>query len=90
MMYQQVADAVKAPRVVYALFPFGQPLGEPGNSDQHRVVIEDALHLLQTATSPGAIEAVPYRWGLEDYAQIRKTRGNILASGPAIVPTSRD
>jgi hypothetical protein len=80
MMYQQVADAVKAPRVVYALFPFGQPLGEPGNSDQHRVVIEDALHLLQTASSPGAIEAVPYRWGLEDYAEIRKTRGNILAS----------
>ena len=79
MMYKQVADAVKPPRVAYVRFPFGQPIGECGNVDQHRVVIEDALRLLITATEPGTVEPLPYRWRREDYAAIRAGRGNILA-----------
>jgi len=79
MMYQQMADAIEAPRVVHALFPFGQPLGEPENPDQHRIMIEDALHLLVTASETGSVVHLPYRWGLEDYAKIREDRGNILA-----------
>ena len=79
MMYKQVADALKPPRVAYVRFPFGQPLGEPGNADQHRVVIEDALRLLTTATEPGKVETLPYRWRRENYAAIRAGRGNILA-----------
>ena len=79
MMYRQVADAIRPPRVALARFPFGQPLGEPGNADQQRVVIEDALRLLVTATEPGTLEELPYRWRLEDYAEIRRRRGNILA-----------
>ena len=84
MMYKQVADALKPPRVAYVRFPFGQPLGEPGNADQHRVVIEDALRLLTTATEPGIVETLPYRWRREDYANIRSQRGNILASLGAV------
>ena len=80
MMYKQVADALKPPRVAYVRFPFGQPLGEPGNADQHRVVIEDALRLLTTATEPGIVEELPYRWRREDYAKIRSQRGSILES----------
>ena len=75
MMYRQVVDALRPPRVAYACFPFGQPLGEPGNVDQQRVFIEDALELLTTATEPGTIEALPYRWRREDYAKIRRERG---------------
>ncbi len=75
MMYRQVVDALRPPRVAYARFPFGQPLGEPGNVDQQRVFIEDALELLTTATEPGTIEALPYRWRREDYAKIRRERG---------------
>ena len=75
MMYRQVVDALRSPRVAYARFPFGQPLGEPGNVDQQRVFIEDALELLTTATEPGTIEALPYRWRREDYAKIRRERG---------------
>ncbi len=85
MMYRQVVDALKPPRVAYARFPFGQPLGEPGNADQQRVVIEDSLRLLVTANEPGAIEALPYRWRREDYAGIRLRRGNVLVSSPAPV-----
>jgi D-proline reductase (dithiol) PrdB len=83
MMYRQVADALRPPRVAYARFPFGQPLGEPGNADQQRVVIEDSLRLLVTATEPGVIEALPYRWRRENYAAIRMRRGNVLAPSPA-------
>jgi D-proline reductase (dithiol) PrdB len=79
MMYQQMANAIKAPRIVHALFPFGQPLGEPENPDHHRIIIEDALHLLVTASESGAVVHLPYRWGLEDYQKIRVARGNILA-----------
>ena len=50
-------------------------MGEPGNADQQRVVIEDVLELLTIATEPGTIEALPYRWRREDYAKIRRERG---------------
>lgn len=83
MMYKQVADALRPPRVAYVRFPFGQPLGEPGNADQQRVIIEDALRLLDSATVPGTVEALPYRWRREDYAEIRRRRGNILAATSA-------
>jgi hypothetical protein len=75
MMYKQVVDALRPPRVAYARFPFGQPLGEPGNVDQQRVIVEDSLKLLTTASDPGTLEALPYRWRREDYAKIRKERG---------------
>ena len=85
MMYRQVADAMRPPRVALVRFPFGQPLGEPGNADQQRVIVEDALQLLATSTVPGTVEALPYRWRREDYASIRQGRGSILA--PAAVGT---
>ena len=84
MMYEQVADTMRPPRVALVRFPFGQPLGEPGNVDQQRVVLEDTLRILVTATEPGTIEALRYRWRREDYAAIRERRGNILASISAV------
>jgi hypothetical protein len=71
-MYKQVVDALWPPRVAYARFLF---VGEPDNVDQQRVVVEDALALLTTATEPGIVEELPYRWRREDYAEIRKERG---------------
>ena len=82
MMYRQVADALKAPRTAYVRFPFGQPLGEAGNSDQQRVIIEDALKLLVTASEPGIVHPLPYRWRREDYAAIRAGRGSALEGIP--------
>ena len=88
MMYRQVADAIRPPRAALVRFPFGQPLGEPGNADQHRVIVEDALNLLLTASEPGTIRPLPYRWRREDYGQIRRQRGDVLA--PARVADSTD
>ena len=84
MMYKQVADAISPPRTAYVRFPFGQPLGEPNNADQQRVVVEDALHLLVNATEKGVLKELPYRWRREDYKGIRSQRGNILAVETAV------
>ena len=83
-MYKQVADAISPPRTTYVRFPFGQPLGEPNNADQQRVVVEDALHLLVNATEKGVLKELPYRWRREDYKGIRSQRGNILAVETAV------
>ena len=61
-------------RVAAVRFPFGRPMGEPSNADQHRVIAEDALHILETATEPGTLVSLPYRWRREDYARIRQER----------------
>ena len=74
MMYKEMAEKVRPPPVAHVRFPFGRPLGEPTNSDQQRVVIEDALRVLETATEPGTVVSLPYRWRREDYARIRRER----------------
>ena len=55
----EMAEKVRPPRVAYVRFPFGRSLGEPGNPDQHRVIIEDALKLLEAATEAGAVTDLP-------------------------------
>lgn len=74
MVFREVAELTKPPRATHAKFPFGRPLGEPGNADQQRVMIQDALGVLTDAKEPGALRALPYRWRREDYAAILKQR----------------
>ena len=84
MMYRQVADAMRPPRVCLVRFPFGQPLGEPDNTAQQQVIVEDALHTLVHATEPGELNELPYHWRREDYSEILEQRGNILVSDVAM------
>ncbi len=74
MMYKEVAEKIRPPRVAHVQFPFGRPMGEPNNPDQQRVIIEDALRVLEEATEPGTVVSLPYRWRREDYALIRRQR----------------
>ena len=74
MMYRGMAEKVRPPRVAHVRFPFGRPMGEPNNPDQHRVIIEDTLRILETATEPGTLVNLPYRWRREDYSRIRRER----------------
>ena len=77
-MYAQVAERIRPPRVAAVRFPFGRPMGEPGNAEQHRVIAEDALRVLETATEPGSLVSLPYRWRREDYSRIlRERRGRV-------------
>ncbi|MCH7953478.1 MAG: UDP-N-acetylglucosamine 2-epimerase, partial [Chloroflexi bacterium] len=43
MMFKRYAEELSPPRSVVTRFPFGRPLGEPGQPDQHRLIIDDAL-----------------------------------------------
>ncbi|MBI4278191.1 MAG: hypothetical protein HY660_07015 [Armatimonadetes bacterium] len=70
MMWKDVEEALRPPRVVHVRFPFGRPLGEPGNIPQQRVIIADALRFLEKAEEPGSMLELPYRWRREDYAEI--------------------
>jgi hypothetical protein len=80
MMYKEMAEKTTPPRVAHVRFPFGRPMGEPDNPDQHHVIIEDALRVLETATEPGTIVPLPYRWRRENYARIRQDRSVRSAS----------
>lgn len=64
---REVAEKVRPPRAVYLKWPFGSPLGEPGNDAQQRRVLLDLLEVARGATIPGTIVDLPYRWRHEDY-----------------------
>ena len=57
------AETMALPRGLVLRFPFGRPFGAPGNPDQQRVVLEDALTMLSSARQPGEIRAIPYNGG---------------------------
>ena len=74
MVDRQKAATMAVPRGLILRFPFGRPFGAPGNTQQQRVVLEDALQVLATATEPGQIVASPYRWRREDFGAILRQR----------------
>ncbi len=74
MVDRQKAATMAVPRGLILRFPFGRPFGAPGEPEQQRVVLEDAVNLLSTAQEPGKIESMPYRWRREDYKSILAER----------------
>lgn len=70
MVDRQKAATLSVPGGLILRFPFGRPFGAPGSPEQQRVVLEDALETLSSATEPGQIVTSPYRWRREDYGSI--------------------
>lgn len=66
-LQRDITAQVKPPRALSLRWPMGHPMGEPGRMAQQRKVLEDALDLLLTATHPGVIVDLPYRWRRERY-----------------------
>jgi len=66
---RKYSEEVRPPRTVFLRWPYGHPLGEPGNAPQQRTVIRDALRSLATITEPGTIVDLPYRWRRETYVE---------------------
>jgi hypothetical protein len=64
---RQYTEKVKPPRTVYLRWPFGHPLGEPGNVRQHQAVLFEAFKALYAIDTPGEIINLPFRWRREDY-----------------------
>ena len=67
-------ERIRPPRALVLKYPYGQPFGLPEDVDQQRVIVEDALALLQQAQEPGTIVEAPYRWRRENFAAIRRGR----------------
>jgi len=63
---REVTEKVKPPRAVFLRWPFGHPLGEPGNVAQQLTVLHDAFAFARTAQR-GEIRDLPYRWRRETY-----------------------
>jgi D-proline reductase (dithiol) PrdB len=57
-----LSEKIGAPRTLYLRYPYGAPLGEPGNVDQQRVILKEMFAALDTITEPGTIIDLPYRW----------------------------
>jgi D-proline reductase (dithiol) PrdB len=66
---REIAERVRPPRTVHLKWPFGHPLGEPGNRAQQLRVIHYALAALYTVEEPGTILDPGWRWRRETYAE---------------------
>ncbi len=63
------SEKVRPPRTVALRWPFGHPLGEPGNLQQQRAVILEAFKQLYAISDAGTIVDLPFRWRREDYTK---------------------
>ncbi len=64
---RKLTEEVRPPRAIYLKWPFGHPLGEPGNVAQQMTVLRDAFKALKEIKEPGTIIDLPYRWKREKY-----------------------
>ena len=71
---QLTLGKVVAPRMVYLKWPYGSPMGEPGNVLQQRRVLLDMLEVVRGATEPGSLFEPGYRWRREDYLRLEGLR----------------
>ncbi len=67
---REISEKIRAPRTLYLRFPYGSPLGEPGNVDQHLTILRDMLAALVRIDEPGIILDLPYRWRRETYRPV--------------------
>lgn len=64
---RQYTEKVRPPRTVFLKWPFGHPLGEPGNMAQQRSVLKKTFEALYAIDTPGTIVDIPWRWKREKY-----------------------
>ncbi len=59
---RDITVLVRPPRVGWLDFPLGYSVGRPNQPDEQRAICLDLLSLATTATEPGAIVDLDYRW----------------------------
>lgn len=69
------SEKVRPPRTVFVRWPFGHPLGEPGNVRQQRAVLCEAFKALYAIAEPGTIIDLPFHWRRFDYAGYQEPSG---------------
>jgi len=65
---RKYTEKIKPPRAIFLHWPFGHPLGEPGNVYQQAAVLGKAFEALYQIRQPGAIIDVNWRWRKESYS----------------------
>ena len=55
-LLKEQAEKVRPPRALWVPFPLGRPFGAPGDADQQRRVLEEALALLEAPHGPILID----------------------------------
>jgi hypothetical protein len=61
-----ITVSVKPPRAVFVNFPLGHQAGKPFDPEGQTRILLDALHVLETATMPGTLVQLPYKWDDRD------------------------
>ena len=61
-MVPDLTAAAGAPRVAAIEFPFGRPLGQPGDAATQRAVLRATLEVLRAAPAPGTVTHLPFVW----------------------------
>jgi D-proline reductase (dithiol) PrdB len=56
------SERLGVPRTIGVEFPYGHPLGRPGDRDTQLGIIREALRLLEEAEAPGEIRELDYEW----------------------------
>lgn len=57
-----ITTHMRISRAAYVRFPLGNPFGEPHHPEQHHLVLEQLLRLLEEATEAGTVVELPFRW----------------------------
>lgn len=76
------SEEVKPPRTVFLRWPFGHPLGEPGNIDQQAAVLTRTLRALIEIEQPGEIIDLPFKWRRETYSAPEWIAHPVVSEGP--------
>lgn len=50
------------PRFAFLDFPLGNPCGKPYDLDMQATIATAAIDLFETASEPGSVVTMPYRW----------------------------
>ena len=61
-----ITASVKSPRAVFVNFPLGHQAGKPFDQGGQTRILLDALQVLETATTPGTLVQLPYKWDDRD------------------------
>ena len=56
------SERLGVPRTVGVEFPYGHPLGRPGDSETQMAIIREALKLLEEADAPGEVRELDLVW----------------------------
>jgi len=61
-MAPYITLATGVPRALHVRFPFGDPFGEPEDSEMQRTVLESALRWIFEATEPNRLFLLRVEW----------------------------